>query len=100
MKQLPVEGENLRAFQGVLRKYGVAFSIMRDRQNGKKRYLTFFKAKDEAVLTKVLAECTRRQLDTREEKKPSILAALAKMKEKVAARPKRHSRMKEKDLTL
>ena len=99
LKQVPVQGERLKEFERVLKRYGVDFAIMKETAAEKPRFLVFFKAKDEEVLSSVLADCTRRQMERAVGRRPSILKLLAEIKEKVAAIP-RKDRMKEKDLSL
>lgn len=99
LKQVPVQGEHLREFERVLRKYGVDFAVMKEAKGDSPRYLVFFKAKDEAMLSNVLAECTQKQLGKKQVKKPSLLNALKEAKELVASVPAK-TRQKEKDLSL
>ena len=100
LKQVPVHGENLKEFEKLLKKYGVDFAIMKETHGETPRYLVLFKAKDEQVLSNVLAESTRKQLGkTNISKKPSLLTALNKAKELAAAMPAK-TKQKEKDLSL
>ena len=99
LKQLPVQDEHLKEFERVLKKYGVDFAITREAGSAAPRYLVFFKAKDEALLSSVLAECTQRQLDKSKDRKPSVLKRLEKMK--AMLKPAQQKiRQKEKDLSL
>ena len=99
LKRVPVQGERLKEFERVLKRYGVDFAVMKETKADSPRFLVFFKAKDEEVLSSVLADCTRRQMEKSMIKRPSVLKLLESMKEKVAAIP-RKDRMKEKDLSL
>lgn len=99
VRQMPVSGTHLKEFQRVLKKYGVDFALVKDSHGEKPRYLAFFKAKDEDVLTNVLRECTARQLGEKTRKRPSMLAEMRKLKDLVAKTPKKHLN-KEKDLSL
>ena len=73
---------------------------MRETKGDTPSYMVFFKAKDESMISNVLQESTKKQLEKGKiEKKPSILAALKKAKEMVAATPAK-TRQKEKDLSL
>ena len=100
LKQVPVHGENLKEFEKILKKYGVDFAIMKETQGESPRYLVFFKARDEQILSSVLEESTRKQLGKSNiSKKPSLLAALKKAKDLAAAMPAK-TRQKEKDLSL
>ena len=100
LKQVPVRGENLKEFERILKKYGVDFAVMKETQGDQPRYLVFFKAKDEQVLSSVLAESTQKQLNKANiKKKPSLLVALHKAKELAASTPAK-TKQKEKDLSL
>ena len=88
----------MKEFEKVLKKYGVDFAIMREKLDPS-RFLVFFKARDEAILTNVLKECTDKQLSKAEIKRPSVLKALEKAKDMVKAVPSK-TRQKEKDLSL
>ena len=97
LKEIPVQGEHMKDFEKILKKYGVDFAIMKEKLDPS-RFLVFFKARDEAVLTNVLKECTDRQLSKAGIKRPSVLAALKKAKELIKAIPAK-TRQKEKDLS-
>lgn len=98
LKEVPVQGEHMKEFEKVLKKYGVDFAVMKEKLDPS-RFLVFFKARDEAILTNVLKECTDKQLSKAEIKRPSVLKALEKAKDLVKAVPSK-TRQKEKDLSL
>ena len=99
LKQVPVQGEHLKEFERVLKKYGVDFAVMKEAKGDSPRFLVFFKAKDEAMLSNVLAECTQKQLGKKQVKKPSLLTALKEAKDLAKSVPAK-TRQKEKDLSL
>jgi len=90
MRQLTRSGEkianieitdsNIKAFESTAKKYGIDFSLKKDIAAQPPRYLVFFKGKDVDVLTAAFREFSARKL--KQEKKPSILKALAAAKEK------------------
>ena len=97
LKRLPVQTEHLKEFEKVCRKYGVDFAVTKGLYEGQERYLVFFKAKDEAILSDVYKECIARQLHKKDQiKKPSILKALAQFKAIAALTP---HKIKQKELT-
>ena len=97
IKRLPVQTEHLREFEKVVKKYGVDFAVTKGMYEGRMRYLVFFKAKDEAVLSDVYQECIARQLHKKDpERKPSILKALAQFKVLAGKTP---MRAKQKELS-
>lgn len=97
LEQIPVEGNHLKSFERVLKKYGVDFAIMKDKQES--RYLAFFKAKDKALLYSAVQECAKKHWSKNNVKKPSALSALKAFKQKVVSAPKK-DRQKQKDLSL
>ena len=73
---------------------------MKETQGNAPRYLIFFKAKDEQVLSSVLTESTRKQLEkNRLPKRASLLSALREAKDLIKSLPAK-TRQKEKDLSL
>ena len=91
LKEVPVQGEHLKEFEKVLKKYGVDFAITREKLDPS-RYLVFFKARDDKVLEKVMNHFAMKEiiLDGKEEKvKPSILEKLRHFKEVVKNTPRK-----------
>ena len=98
VKQIDLAEGTLKDFRQILKKYGVDFALLKDKSSEKPRYLAFFKAKDEAVMASVLKECATRKKQRAQEKRPSMLAEMKKLKDLVAKTPKKMHR-KEKDLS-
>ncbi len=64
------------------RKYGVDYAIKKVKeQDGKSKYVIFFKARDADALTQAFTEYTRKSAER--EKKPSVRAKLRELAEKV-----------------
>ena len=91
IRRLPVQETHLREFEKVIKKYGVDFAVNKGVFEGQSRYLVFFKAKDESVLSDVYKECLAKQLhkEKAQEKKPSVLKSLAHFKEIAAKTPQK-----------
>ena len=68
-----------RLKRGTWNKYGVKFSVIKDKSERPPRYLVFFKAKDQDAITQVMKEYTAKELNRLQ--KPSILQQLKKLKE-------------------
>ena len=79
VQSVPVADTGLKEFERIANKYGVTFSVIKDKNEIPPRYLVFFKAKDQDAITHVLKECHARQLNRTQ--KPSILQRLNKLKE-------------------
>ena len=73
---------HIRDFDRVARKYGVDYAIKKVKeQDGKSKYVIFFKARDADALTQAFTEYTRKSAER--EKKPSVRAKLRELAEKV-----------------
>ena len=86
---------NIRSFERFARKYGVTYSLMKDRSREPPRYMIFFKAKDVSQMEAAFKEYTGWQMKRKENAKPSVIK---KLREKVAiaARLPRKEKTKEK----
>lgn len=81
MKSIEVSDENIGSFNRVARKYGIDFAPFKVKD--KDRYLIFFKAADEDAMTAAFKEYTNTMV--KREEKPSVRAALRRLKELVAS---------------
>ena len=73
---------HIRDFDRVARKYGVDYAIKKVKDDdGKSKYVIFFKARDADALTQAFTEYTRKSAVR--EKKPSVRAKLRELAEKV-----------------
>ncbi len=105
LSNLEVTKENLRPFQKVADKYGIDFSVTKEKGTSPPRYLVFFKGKDVDVITAAFQEFTRTKLGIDEKqsikesldtikmeskmKKHERNQALAKGRQKIRVRPPR-----------
>ncbi|MBR4960337.1 MAG: PcfB family protein [Clostridia bacterium] len=86
---------NIKAFEKVARKYGVDYAIKKVRdENGKHKYIIFFKGRDNDAITAAFREYTAKAME--KAKKPSILKKLqdigAVMQNQVKERTKEKKR--------
>lgn len=81
VESMPLADGKLRDFERIANKYGVTFSVIRDKNESPPRYLVFFKAKDADAMSQVVKEYTEREM--RRSMKPSILKQLEKIKDVV-----------------
>ena len=66
---------DIKAFEKVARKYGVDYAIKKVKEeNGKHKYIIFFKGRDNDAITSAFREYTARAME--KAKKPSILKKL------------------------
>lgn len=78
---IEITDNNIKSFERVARKYGVDYALKKDTAGEKPKYLVFFKARDGDALTAAFTEFTAKEV--RKAEKPSIIAQLRKLKEKV-----------------
>ena len=72
---------DIKAFEKVARKYGVDYAIKKVRdENGKHKYIIFFKGRDNDAITAAFQEYTAKAME--KAKKPSILKKLKEIGEK------------------
>ncbi len=73
---------DIKAFDKVARKYGVDYAVKKVRdENGKHKYVIFFKGRDNDAITSAFKEYTAKSME--KSKKPSVLKKLHEVGEKV-----------------
>ena len=82
VSNIEITDGNIKAFEGVARKYGVDFALKKDSSVEPPKWLVFFKGKDADALTAAFSEFTAKTLNRKAEK-PSVVALLRKMKDLV-----------------
>lgn len=95
VSSIEITDENIKAFEGTAKKYGIDFALKKDATESPPRYLVFFKGRDADVLTAAFREFSAKKLT--QEQKPSIRKALAAFRE--AARQQNAERVKVKNQT-
>ena len=76
LTNIEITDNNIRSFEKVARKYGITYSLKKDRSSDPPRYLVFFRAKDVDVMEAAFKEYTGATLPL--EKKRSIRKRLQK----------------------
>lgn len=79
LEEIPVEETELKELKKELNRYGVKFSVMKDKESGK--YSVFFQAKDMKVMDKAFKHALS-ESEKRTERKESIHKNIEKFKEK------------------
>lgn len=80
LEEIPVEEAELKELKKELNRYGVKFSVMKDKETGK--YSVFFQAKDMKVMDKAFKHALA-QSEKKTERKESIHKNIEKFKEMV-----------------
>ena len=78
LEEIPVEEAELKELKKELNRYGVKFSVMKDKENGK--YSVFFQAKDMKVMDKAFKHALS-ESEKKTERKESIHKNIEKFKE-------------------
>lgn len=95
VSNIEITDHNIKSFERIARKYGIDFSLKKDRSKEPPRYIVFFRGRDTDVVNQAFKEFVSKQ--TRSKSRPSIKKRLQHYKEIVAKNIKR-SRNKTKDL--
>ena len=78
LEEIPVEEAELKELKKELNKYGVNFSVMKDKETGK--YSVFFQAKDMKMMEKAFKNALARS-ERKTERKESVRKNIEKFKE-------------------
>ena len=78
LEEIPVEEAELKELKKELNKYGVKFSVMKDKETGK--YSVFFQAKDMKMMEKAFKNALARS-ERKTERKESVRKNIKKFKE-------------------
>lgn len=84
-QQIDITQSGIRDFERTLNRYGVDYAIRKDVSQEPPRYMVFFKARDADLLTAAFKEYSAKL--SHKEKRPSVLKALAHLKELAKAAP-------------
>ncbi len=78
LEEIPVEETDLKELKKELNRYGVKFSVMKDKESGK--YTVFFQAKDVKIMEKAFKNALK-NTEKKTERKESIRKNIEKFKE-------------------
>lgn len=94
LSNIEITDNNIRSFERVARKYGIDYSLKRDKSTDPPKYLVFFRAKDADVMTAAFKEYSGVALQ--KSKRKSIKLRLQKAIEK-AAKHREREKTQQKD---
>ena len=99
LSNIEVTDSNIRSFEKVARRYGITYSLKKDRSANPPKYLVFFRAKDVDVMTAAFREDTgisipkERKLSIRNRLRDAIARSVKRReREKVRTREKQPER--------
>ena len=91
---IDINDKNIKAFEKTARKYGIDYSLKKDKSTDPPQYTIYFPAKDSEIMTKAFKDFLNSHSE-KKEKKPSILKRLnnlVKIKNKERKREKTKTR--------
>ncbi|MBP0961585.1 MAG: PcfB family protein [Oscillospiraceae bacterium] len=91
---IDINDKNIKAFEKTARKYGIDYSLKKDKSTDPPQYTIYFRAKDSEIMTKAFKDFLNSHSE-KKEKKPSILKRLnnlVKIKNKERKREKTKTR--------
>ena len=94
LSNIEITDNNIRSFERVARKYGIDYSLKRDKSTDPPKYLVFFRAKDADVMTAAFKEYSG--LTLQKSKRKSIKLRLQKAIEK-ATKHREREKTQQKD---
>lgn len=90
------DDESVRDFDRVARKYGVDYAIKKTvDENGKSRYMLFFKGRDEDAIIQAFQEYTQKVTGIKKDERPSIHKLLEQIKAILPGQGKNREKNKE-----
>ena len=97
LENIEVKDENIKAFTGIARKYGIDFAPKLDTSEHPPRYLVFFKSRDAAAMYMAFNEYSSRELK-RSAEKPSIMQTMQRNAEKSKSQVQERTRHRDRGL--
>lgn len=92
LSNIEITEANIGAFKPCAKKYGVDFTLRKDKTTQPPHYVVIFKSKDADNLEQSFREFTAKTLS--KEQRPSIRKVLSAVKQKVAAQTKQRAKEK------
>ena len=92
LTNIEVTDKNIRSFERYARKYGIDYSLKKDKASEPPRYVVFFKARDVDTMKAAFKEYT--QFELNKEKKPSLRKNLRRMVERASKQQEREKTKK------
>lgn len=81
LSNVEITDDNIGSFKRIAKKYGIDFSLKKDKTAEQPTFLVYFKARDADVMTQAFKEYTKKQVKAKE--KPSVLAKLQERQKNV-----------------
>ena len=79
---IEISDKNIKSFEGIARKYGVDFAVIKDATDIPPKHLVFFKSRDTDAVAAAFKEYSNKHM-AKSTEKPSLLGMLRDLMEKV-----------------
>lgn len=98
LSTIEVTDGNIKSFERTARKYGITFSLKKDKTQEPPRYIVFFRGKDVDVIQQAFKEFSAAEI--LKANKPSIRERLAKARQRSQSQSQHYEKVKEKEKGL
>jgi len=83
LSNVEITNDNIKAFDPVARKYGIRYTLQKDRSTEPPRWLVYFRAKDVDSMTAAFKEFSDKILNVNEKEKPSVRETIRDFRETI-----------------
>ena len=83
LSNVEITDDNIKAFDPVARKYGIHYSLQKDKSTDPPRWMVYFRAKEVDSMTAAFKEFSEKILNTTEREKPSVRETMRDFRENI-----------------
>ena len=94
IENIEITDKNIKSFEKIARKYGIDYSLKRDKSQTPPKYYVFFKAHDTNAITMAFKEYTQKTLN-KSKRKPSLINRIRRNMQKVKQQGKQKEQQKQ-----
>lgn len=95
LTNIPITDNNIKDFDRVARKYGIDYSLKKDKSKTPPEYLVFFKARDIDVITAAFKEYAG--ITLKKKNKVSLVSKLQKYAQKMVQKKRERTKQRKKE---
>lgn len=95
LTNIPITDNNIKDFDRVARKYGIDYSLKKDKSKTPPEYLVFFKARDIDVMTAAFKEYAG--ITLKKKNKVSLVSKLQKCAQKMVQKQRERTKQRKKE---
>ena len=83
LSNVEITDDNVKSFDPVARKYGIHYSLQKDKSTDPPRWMVYFRAKEVDSMTAAFKEFSDKILNTPEREKPSVRETMRDFRENI-----------------